>query len=130
MTSPKSSSPPNDSRSHHSLERGERYRPHHLSPTPPCPSSAFSLADALVMQARAEAPAFGSYTSTSLWTGGEAGADPSPESDRMALNPAIALIDAATDPSGQNRNFEVRRRRPAILTERNSENPSRKPAAQ
>jgi hypothetical protein len=82
------------------------------------------------MQARAEAPAFGSYTSTSLWTGGEAGADPSPESDRMALNPAIALIDAATDPSGQNRNFEVRRRRPAILTERNSENPSRKPAAQ
>jgi hypothetical protein len=129
MTSPKASSPPNDSRSRHSLESGELYQPHHLSPIPAYPSAPLSLVDALVMQARAEAPAFGSYTSTSLWTGGEVGADPSPESDRMALNAAIALIDAVTDPSGQNRHFEVLRK-PAILTARHSENPPRKPADQ
>jgi hypothetical protein len=129
MNSPKASTPPSDSRSHQDLERRDLYRHHHLSPTPAHSSSALSVAAALLMQARSQAPASGSFTLTPLRTGIDAGADLSPERDGMALNDAIALIDDIANLSGRNRNTEARPG-PAISTASHSENHPSKPADQ
>jgi hypothetical protein len=124
MTSPKASTSPSGSRSHQDLERRDLYRHQYLSPTPVHSSSELTVAAALVMHARSQAPASGSFALTPLRTGGDAGAGLSPEIDGMALNDAIALIDDIANLSG---NTEARAR-PATPTARHSEKNTRKPA--